>query len=263
MSNGRPLPPRCASPSPRSRNEPRSIRPASRASPVVDTMAARRALRYPSSSSGWRPKSASEMARLTTASPRNSSRSLCPGASPGCSWCQLEWTRACPSRPRSRTGRPICAANASAARTRPLPTDRAAGSLGRVLVDVVDSVLDGADLLRILVRDLRPELLFEAHDELDEIERVGIQVVDERRLGLDLFLVGAELLDHDLLEAVVGCCHLLLLELGCYRRWLGPLGSAVILPRTPFMRRRIGSPLYVRANSTHSAIATRAGVAEC
>ena len=29
------------------------------------------------------------------------------------------------------------------------------------------------------------------------------------------------------------------------------------------MRRRIGSPLYVRANSTHSAMATRAGVAEC
>ena len=29
------------------------------------------------------------------------------------------------------------------------------------------------------------------------------------------------------------------------------------------MRRRIGSPLYVRASSTHSAMATRAGVAEC
>jgi hypothetical protein len=29
------------------------------------------------------------------------------------------------------------------------------------------------------------------------------------------------------------------------------------------MRRRIGSPLYVRASSTHSAMATRAGVPEC
>jgi cobalamin biosynthesis protein CobT len=76
-----------------------------------------------------------------------------------------------------------------------------------VLVDIVDGVLDGADLLRILVRDLRPELLFEAHDELHEIERVGIQVIDERCLRLDLILVGAELLDDDLLEALVRCGH--------------------------------------------------------
>ena len=35
-------------------------------------------------------------------------------------------------------------------------------------------------------------------------------------------------------------------------------------PSTPFMSRRMGSPEYVRASSTHSAIATRAGVAgEC
>ncbi len=34
-------------------------------------------------------------------------------------------------------------------------------------------------------------------------------------------------------------------------------------PSTPFINRRIGSPLYVRASSTHSAMATRAGVAEC
>ena len=87
------------------------------------------------------------------------------------------------------------------------PGRRASEGLGGVLVDVVDGVLHGADLLRVLVGDLRPELLFEAHDELDEIERVGVQVVDERRLRLDLILVGAELLDDDLLEALVGGCH--------------------------------------------------------
>ena len=71
---------RCAaaSPSPRSSDAPRSMRPASRARPVVDTMAARRADRKPSSSSGWRAYRASEIARLTTASPRNSRRSLWP-----------------------------------------------------------------------------------------------------------------------------------------------------------------------------------------
>jgi hypothetical protein len=79
--------------------------------------------------------------------------------------------------------------------------------LGGVLVDVVDGVLDGADLLCILVRDLRPELLFQAHDQFDKVEGIRVQVVDERRLGLDLILVGAELLDDDLLEPVVGCGH--------------------------------------------------------
>ena len=86
---------------------------------------------------------------------------------------------------------------------RSAPSER----LGGALVDVVDGVLDGADLLGVLVGDLRPELLFEAHDELDEVQRVGVQVVDERRLRLDLILVGAELLDDDLLEALVRCCH--------------------------------------------------------
>ena len=56
--------------------------------------------------SGWRAYSASEIARLTAASPRNSRRSLWPAAPSRCSWCQLEWTSACSSRSRSRTGRP-------------------------------------------------------------------------------------------------------------------------------------------------------------
>jgi hypothetical protein len=36
---------------------------------------------------------------------------------------------------------------------------------------------------------------------------VRVQVVDERCLRLDLILVGAELLDDDLLEPVVRCGH--------------------------------------------------------
>src|SRR6266550_3566758 len=134
------------------------------------------------------------MVRFTTASPRNSRRSLWPRAASGCSCSQLEWTRACSSRSRSRTGRPRRSAKARPGRT---AVGLGAG-LGGVLVDVVDGVLNGADLLRVLVRDLRPELLFETHDEFHEIERVGIQVIDERCLRLDLILVGAELLDDDL-----------------------------------------------------------------
>src|SRR6516165_8177920 len=93
---------------------------------------------------------------------------------------------------------PRRAANGSAGLTEP-----GTRPLGRVLVDVLGRVTDGPDLLGILVRDLRPEFLFETHDELDEIERVRVQVVDEGRFGFHLVLVHAELLDDDLLEALV------------------------------------------------------------
>src|SRR5918994_2851428 len=157
------------------------MRAASLARPVADTIAARRADRNPSSSSGCRAKSASDIARFTTASPRNSSRSLWPRAASGCSWSQLLWTSACSRRSRSRIGRRRCSAKAAA-----LPTNAAWRGSGGVFVDVVDGVLDGADLLGILVRNLRPELLFEAHDQLDEVERVGVEIVNEGGLGLDL-----------------------------------------------------------------------------
>ena len=79
--------------------------------------------------------------------------------------------------------------------------------LGVALVDVFDGVADGADALRVLVGDLGPELFLEAHDQLDQVERVGVQVVDERRLGLDVLFIDAELLDDDFLESIVGAGH--------------------------------------------------------
>src|SRR3989304_2842287 len=165
-------------------------------------MADRRAVRRPSSSPGWWRKSASLTTMEITESPRNSSRSFEMAGSSGCSLGWLEWTSASPSRARSRTG------SASRAASRAAAWGAAPGSLlGAVLVDVVGRVLDGPDLLRILVGDLGPELFLEAHDELHEVERVGVQVVDERGFGLDILLVHAELLDDDLLQPLVGRSH--------------------------------------------------------
>src|SRR6185503_15902277 len=70
-----------------------------------------------------------------------------------------------------------------------------------VLLDELDGVGDLLGLLGILVRDLHSELLFQAHDELDQVEGVGVEVFDERGLWGDLFLVDTELLDDDLLQA--------------------------------------------------------------
>src|SRR5258708_23623077 len=68
--------------------------------------------------------------------------------------------------------------------------------------DVVDGLPDGRDLLGILVRDLDPELVLELHDELDEVERVGVQVVLERRLFGDLILFDSELLRQNFLDTL-------------------------------------------------------------
>src|SRR5262249_67249 len=71
-----------------------------------------------------------------------------------------------------------------------------------VLLDVVDCLADVADLLRLLVRDLDPELLLARHHQLDDVERVGAQVVGEAGIQGDLVRVHAELLDDDALDLV-------------------------------------------------------------
>src|SRR5262245_45865156 len=81
----------------------------------------------------------------------------------------------------------------------------------RVRFDVLDGFLHTRNLLGVLVGDFDPELLLERHHELDGIERVGAQVVDERRIRRDLFFVHAELLHDDALH-FVGYCHCVLLH---------------------------------------------------
>ena len=49
--------------------------------------------------------------------------------------------------------------------------------------------------------------LFERHHELDRVQRVGAQVVDERRFVLDLRFVDAELLGDDLLDSLLYVFH--------------------------------------------------------
>src|SRR5919199_1531947 len=71
-----------------------------------------------------------------------------------------------------------------------------------VLVQVVHRVLDRADLLGVLVADLHVELFFERHDQLDQVERVGVQVVDEVGLGRHLVFADAQLLGDDFLQAL-------------------------------------------------------------
>src|SRR5712691_6283912 len=69
--------------------------------------------------------------------------------------------------------------------------------------DIVDGILDSHDLLGVLIRDIEVECLLERHHQLDDIERVGAEVIDETRRGIDLRFVHAELLDDDLLDLLL------------------------------------------------------------
>src|SRR4051794_13112629 len=75
---------------------------------------------------------------------------------------------------------------------------RRAGKVsGLVRLDIIDGVADRGDLLGGVVRDLDPEFLFEGHDELDDVEAVGTQIVDEARVFRHLVGFDAEMLDDD------------------------------------------------------------------
>jgi hypothetical protein len=63
-----------------------------------------------------------------------------------------------------------------------------------VSLDITHNVLDGADLLGVLVGDLDIEFFFQRHHQLDDVERVSAQIFDERRFRLDLVDGNAELL---------------------------------------------------------------------
>jgi hypothetical protein len=67
----------------------------------------------------------------------------------------------------------------------------------RGVLVVVDRILNGTDLLRVLVRDVDLEGFLECQYELYESQRVGAQIVDERGLQLDVFFVDVELLFDD------------------------------------------------------------------
>ena len=69
-----------------------------------------------------------------------------------------------------------------------------------MLLDVVDRILYGADLLGVFVGNIDFKCFFERKHELDQAKRIGPEIVDEARLGLDVLLVDVELLLDDPLD---------------------------------------------------------------
>src|SRR5690606_15446500 len=74
-------------------------------------------------------------------------------------------------RPGRRTARRMNAAQKESSGGR--------SGLGAPIVDVVDRLLDGGDLLGFFIRNLDLELFFEGHHQFDGIQRVSAEVIDE------------------------------------------------------------------------------------
>src|SRR5213082_729794 len=139
----------------------------------------------------------------STESPRNSSRSF--EASSAVSAHHDRWAMACW---RSSTSPGACRsrrASASSSARRSPGGSVSSGSLE--LGDyVVDGVTNGLELLQVLVLDPEadrplPQLLLQTLDQLDQGERVGVEVLGERRsladgAGIDLQDVGELVADH-------------------------------------------------------------------
>jgi hypothetical protein len=63
------------------------------------------------------------------------------------------------------------------------------------------------DLLRVLVRDLDPELLLQRHHQLHRVQAVRAQVIHEGGVGSDEVLLDSELVHDDLLDAIGNRLH--------------------------------------------------------
>ena len=74
--------------------------------------------------------------------------------------------------------------------------------------DVGDCVPYGRDLLGVFVRNFQLERFFECHDQLNDIQRIGAEIVDEGSLVVHLALVHTELFDNNLFDLLLyGRCH--------------------------------------------------------
>jgi hypothetical protein len=74
---------------------------------------------------------------------------------------------------------------------------------GLFVLDVLHDVADGEELLRVAVGYFYAKFFFKSHDELDDVEGVGTQVLDKFGFGCDLLRVDAELFNDDVFDFLV------------------------------------------------------------
>ena len=72
---------------------------------------------------------------------------------------------------------------------------------------VGDRVADGLDFLGIGIRYRDIELFLDSHDELDDVEAVGTEVIDKMGVGRNLVAIGTKLVRHKLRNSIGDVAH--------------------------------------------------------
>ena len=80
--------------------------------------------------------------------------------------------------------------------------------------DVTDCVTDGGDFLRIFVGNLATEFLFKGHDQLDQVERICLQIFTKTSCGDDLVRIHPQQIDNNILHLFRDRSHPFLLIRG-------------------------------------------------
>jgi hypothetical protein len=80
---------------------------------------------------------------------------------------------------------------------------RPAPTLFRVFLDIILRVLDDGDFLGILIGNCQLKLFFERHDQLHEIERVGIEIFDKGSGWENFAFLDPKLFDDNLDETLM------------------------------------------------------------
>ena len=73
--------------------------------------------------------------------------------------------------------------------------------------NVINGLLDGGDLLGVVIWNLGLELFFECHYEFDRVQGVSAEIVDERRIIFDLVGLQTELLGDDSSDLLFDAAH--------------------------------------------------------
>lgn len=83
------------------------------------------------------------------------------------------------------------------------------GQLLGLAFEVFHGLADGLDFLGLFIRDGDLEFLFEFHDELHGVERVGAKILDEVGFCDDFRFVNSQFVNNDFFNAFGYCCHFL------------------------------------------------------
>lgn len=83
------------------------------------------------------------------------------------------------------------------------------GLVQTLLGEEVENVLDGADVLRVFIPDLElcvvGELFFDRDCQVDNVERIGPEIIDEAGFRLYLGRVDLQLADNNIADAFKNC----------------------------------------------------------